>query len=301
MSMGTTSNWLRSRIVARYWHTVVAGAVALTSAAALHAGEIDVVYGQEYVARSSGPLKADVYMPKGEGPYPGVLVVHGGAWKMGTRAQLAGVAQLLADHGYTAVAISYRLAPQHKFPAQIEDCKSAVRWMRSEAAKWKIDPDRVGGFGYSAGAQLVALLGTTAPEDGLEGVEDYQSLPSTRLQAVAAGGAPCDFRPIPPEVKGLAFWLGDTQARVPQQYRLASPAAFVTADDPPMFLFHGDSDAVVPRVSAEQMHEALTTAGVPAELYVVPHCGHLLACMNMEAINRSIAFLDKYLKPQGEP
>lgn len=273
----------------------------MACAPALRAGEIDVVYGQEYVKRDSESLKADVYMPKGTGPFPGVLVVHGGAWKMGTRAQLAGVAHMLADHGYTAVAISYRLAPHHKFPAQIEDCKSAVRWMRTEAAKWKIDPERVGGFGYSAGAQLVALLGTTSPEDGLEGVENPQKLPSTRLQAVAAGGAPCDFRPIPADVEGLAFWLGDTPGHVPEQYRLASPAAFVTADDPPMFLFHGEIDTIVPRVSAEQMQAALSMAGVPAELYVVPYAGHIMACMNMEAINRSIAFLDKYLKAEGSP
>lgn len=265
------------------------------------AGEIDVVYGQEYVKRDSGALKADVYMPKGAGPFPGVLVVHGGAWKMGTRAQLAGVAHMLADHGYTAVAISYRLAPKHKFPAQIEDCKSAVRWMRAEAARWRIDPEHVGGFGYSAGAQLVALLGTTSPEDGLEGVDDAKELPSTRLQAVAAGGAPCDFRPIPADVEGLSFWLGDTPGRAPEQYRRASPAAFVTSDDPPMFLFHGDSDQIVPRISAEHMQRTLTAAGVPVELYMVPHCGHIMACMNMEAINRSIAFLDKHLKAEGKP
>jgi acetyl esterase/lipase len=268
---------------------------------ATHAGEIDVVYGQDYVARDSGPLKADVYMPKGAGPFPGVIVVHGGAWKMGTRAQLAGVAHMLADHGYTAVAISYRLAPQYKFPAQIDDCKSAVRWMRTEAAKWKIDPEHVGGFGYSAGAQLVALLGTTDAHDGLEGVADPSKLPSTRLQAVAAGGTPCDFRPIPPNVDGLAFWLGDTPGHVPEQYRLASPAAFVTPDDPPMFLFHGESDDIVPRLSPERMQTELSAAGVPVELYVVPHCGHIMACMNIDAINRSIAFLDKYLKPKAQP
>ena len=74
----------------------------------------------------------------GDGPFPGVLVVHGGAWRMGTRGQLAGVAQELAKNGFTAVAISYRLAPQYKFPAQIEDCKAAVRWMRTNAVRLKI-------------------------------------------------------------------------------------------------------------------------------------------------------------------
>ena len=103
------------------------------------------------------------------------------------------------------------------------------------------------------------------------------------------------------DVAGLAFWLGDTPARVPEQYRLASPAAFVTADDPPMFFFHGENDDLVPRVSPTQMAAALTAVGVPNELYVVPHCGHIMACMNWPAIERSAAFLEKHLKPQAQP
>jgi acetyl esterase/lipase len=271
--------------------------VASSACLPCRGGQYDVTYGQTYVQRDSGPLKADVYVPRGKGPFPGVIVVHGGAWRMGTRVQLAPVAQRLAQHGLTAVAISYRLAPQYKFPAQIDDCKAAVRWMRTEAAKWKIDPQHVGGFGYSAGAQLVALLGATDAHDGLEFIADPAKAPSTRLQAVAAGGAPCDFRPIPPNIDGLAFWLGDTQAHVPEQYRLASPAAFVTADDPPMFFFHGENDDLVPRISPERMVSALTAAGVPTELYVVPKAGHIMACMNYEAIDRSVSFLEKHLKP----
>jgi acetyl esterase/lipase len=285
------------------------GVVALAAcipAAPCRAGKYDVTYGETYAQRDSGPLKADVYVPQGEGPFPGVIVIHGGAWRMGTRAQLAGVAQQLAAHGLTAVAISYRLAPQYKFPAQIDDCKEAVRWMRTNAANWKIDPEHIGGFGYSAGAQLVALLGTTDAKDGLEGVPDPAKFPTTRLQAVAAGGAPCDFRPIPPNVAGLAFWLGDTQAHVPEQYRLASPAAFVTPDDPPMFFFHGESDDLVPRLSPERMVAALTAVGVPTELYIVPGCGHIMACMNWAAIDKSVAFLAAHLtadtsKPEPRP
>jgi acetyl esterase/lipase len=273
----------------------LAAALAVTAgAASVQAGEIDVTYGQTYAERDSGPLLADVYVPRGEGPFPGVLVVHGGAWRMGSRAQLAGIAQVLAQHGLTAVAISYRLAPDHKFPAQIEDCRDAVRWMRTEAAKWKIDPKRIGGFGYSAGAQLVSLLGTHP-----EGERDDDSDPArqvTRLQAVAAGGTPCDFRPIPVDVDGLAFWLGGSQGEVPEQYRLASPAAFITADDPPFFFFHGENDQLVPVMSPTQMHAALIAAGVSAELYVVPKLGHIACCMNQAAIEKAVGFLETHLK-----
>lgn len=266
----------------------------------LRAEGVDVSYAQAYVERDSGPLKADVYVPRGEGPFPGVLVVHGGAWKMGSRVQLAGVAQILAEHGMTAVAISYRLAPQYKFPAQIEDCKAAVRWMRSEAARWKIDPNHIGGFGYSAGAHLVSLLGTTSPADGLEGVADAAKFPSTRLQAVAAGGTPCDFRPIPNDVDGLAFWLGGTQGQLPEQYRLASPAAFITADDPPFFFFHGEGDQMVPLVSPTQMRQELQAAGVSAELYVVPNVGHIACALNRQAVDRAVGFLESHLKAESQ-
>lgn len=278
--------------------SMVALATALIAAPA-RAGEVDVSYGQAYVQRGDGPLLADVYMPRGAGPFPGVLVVHGGAWRMGSRAQLAGIAHILAQHGITAVAISYRLAPAHKFPAQIEDCKAAVRWMRTEAAKWKIDPEHIGGFGYSAGAHLVSLLGTTSPDDGLEGAADAARLPSTRLQCVAAGGTPCDLRPIPPGVDGLAFWLGGSPAEMPEQYRLASPAAFITADDPPFFFFHGENDQIVPLMSPTQMQAALTAAGVSAELYVVPKLGHVACCLNQGAIDKAVAFLESHLKAKS--
>jgi acetyl esterase/lipase len=280
--------------------TLTLAITALARAAAVRGGEFDVTYSQTYAQRDDGPLLADVYVPRGEGPFPGVLVVHGGAWRMGSRAQLAGVATTLAQHGLTAVAINYRLAPDHKFPAQIDDCKAAVRWMRSEAAKWKIDAAHIGGFGYSAGAQLVALLGTTSPDDGLEGVPDAAMLPSTRLQAVAAGGTPCDFRPLPAHIDGLAFWLGGTPAQAPEQYRRASPAAFVSSDDPPFFLFHGENDQLVPVVSPTQMHAALAAAGVSAELYVAPKLGHIACCFSQEAIDRAVTFLESHLKAHAK-
>jgi acetyl esterase/lipase len=283
-------------MASRKFLTALAVCALISSAVAASAGEVDVTYGETYVDRESGPLKADIYVPRGEGPFPGVLVVHGGAWKMGNRWQLAGVAQLLAEHGFTAVAISYRLAPAYKFPAQSDDCKAAVRWMRSNAAKWKIDADHIGGFGYSAGAHLVSLLGTTGPEDGLEGTTDATMLPNTRLQAVAAGGAPCDFRPLPVDTDFLAFWLGGSRGQLPEQYRRASPAAFITADDPPFFFFHGENDELVPLMSPTQMQRELTAAGVSAELYTVPKLGHIACGMDRGAIERSVAFLERHLK-----
>jgi acetyl esterase/lipase len=264
--------------------------------AQIAAGDFDAQYGETYVERETGSLKADLYIPRSAGLHPGVLVVHGGAWAMGTRAQLSGAAQLLAKSGFCAVAISYRLAPQSKFPAQIEDCKEAVRWMREHAAELKLDPARIGGFGYSAGAQLVALLGTSDAKDGLEGTDKPAEKPSTRLQAVVGGGAPCDFRAMPLDERFLGFWLGGTRREVPEQYRLASPAAFISADDPPMFFFHGENDELVPLALARGMCEQLKLCGCSSELYVVPMIGHTAAAMDRTAVEKGIAFLAQHLK-----
>ena len=280
--------------------SVLAGFLGGLVCAACVAGEYESHFGEVYVERDSGPLKADLYIPEGEGPFPGVLVVHGGAWYMGTRAQLSGFAQKLASQGMTAVAISYRFAPDHKFPAQIEDCKAAVRWMRSNAERLKIDPERIGGFGYSAGAQLVTLLGTSDEDQELSDGSEDSDQPSTRLQAVAGGGAPCDFRTLPLDLEMLSFWLGGTRRQRGEQYRLASPAEFVSADDPPMFFFHGEKDDLVPVASPISMCRSLSRVGVPAELYVVPNVGHIFAVLDRTALEKCAAFLAANLPPRDE-
>jgi acetyl esterase/lipase len=284
-------------VIRSVWAMLVAVCIGLAGWASVLAGEIDMEFGQVYAEPESGPLKADVYMPKGEGPYPGVLVVHGGAWYIGTRLQLSTVAQLLAQHGFTAVSIDYRLAPKHKFPAQIEDCKAAVRWMRDEAKRLKVDPERIGGFGYSAGAHLVCLLGATNEDDGLEGTAG-KATTSSRLQAVACGGAPCEFRILEPDEGLLKFWLGGTRREQPEQYRLASPAAFASADDPPMFFFHGERDDLVPLASPIHMCRVLQDVGVRSDLYVVPEAGHNRALLDRTALDKSIEFLAEQLKQE---
>jgi acetyl esterase/lipase len=255
----------------------------------------DVIPDQVYVERESGPLKADVYVPRCGGPFPAMLVVHGGAWASGTKAQLSGIAQGLAKLGYVAAAISYRLAPQDQFPAQVYDCQAAVRWLRANAAKYKADPDRIGGYGYSAGGHLVALLGAMDDDDFREpGVA--ADAPSARLQVVVAGGAPCDFRMLPADSGRLAYWFGGTPAEKPDAYRDASPANYVTNDDPPMFFFHGVDDELVPLRSPRRMVEKLQQAGVPVEMVEIPGAGHIAAVVDRTAMSQAVAFVEKNLK-----
>ncbi|HEX4413324.1 MAG TPA: alpha/beta hydrolase [Lacipirellulaceae bacterium] len=257
--------------------------------------QLDVLYSRTYVTRDTGPLEADVYMPPGKGPFPAMLVVHGGAWRVGTRAQLAGISTQFAQHGYTAVSISYRLAPQSKFPAQLYDCQAAVRWMRKNAAEFKIDPERIGGFGYSAGGHLVALLGTLDDKSPKEpGVP--ADAPSARLQCVLAGGAPCDFRGIPADSTQLAYWLGGSRAEKADVYRDASPAAHISSHDPPMYFFSGEDDIIVPIGGPRQMVESLKAAGVTAEMHSIKNAGHLQALFDEAASDHAFAFADRYLK-----
>src|SRR5262249_51489713 len=144
--------------------------------------EKDLVYGKG----GDTDLQLDLAMPKdGAGPFPALVCIHPGSWRQGNRQQLGQTIEVLAGHGYAAVTVSYRLVPTAIFPAQIEDCKAAVRWLRANAKKYKVDPDRIGAIGFSAGGHLACLLGTTDRNDGLEG-NGGNPEQSSRVQAVVS-------------------------------------------------------------------------------------------------------------------
>lgn len=246
---------------------------------------LQVLRSVPYAKPGDEELTADVYLPAGSAPAPAVLVVHGGAWTIGNKAHLGFAAKQFAQAGFCAVAINYRLAPKHKFPAQLEDCLSAVAWMRANAEKYRIDPKRIGGYGYSAGGHLVALLGSEA------------NRPECHLQAVVAGGAPCDFCSLPAEETTLSYWLGGPRKDCEELYQRASPAKHVTAKCPPMFFFHGEDDSLVPLASPRLMSNQLKQSGVATELYVVPGKGHLFAMIDQEALKRGIDFFKRHLMP----
>jgi acetyl esterase/lipase len=279
------------------WTAVPAWPAQAQEPVAKYATILDVVYAQP----EGEALRADVLVPQGQGPFPGVLVIHGGAWSYGSRTQLRYVGRQLAERGYTAVLISYRLAPKHLFPAQSEDCQAALRWMRQNAEKYKIDPGWIAAWGYSAGGHLAALLGATGAaethaEAGGNGNGNGQPAgdpPSLRVQAVVAGGAPCDFRELPPEDRSLAFWLGGTRKEKPEAYRLASPRQFVSQQCPPMFFFHGAEDRLVPLLSPRQMADDLKALGVKARLHVIEKKGHVGAMFDSDTITAAIDFLDE--------
>ena len=250
----------------------------------------DVVYAK----RGNQELKLDAYLPKGKGPFPAVMLVHGGAWRFGGKWQLTHQGLYLARRGYAAFSISYRLAPRDKFPAQVDDCRDALKWIRSNAKTYQVDAARVAGAGYSAGGHLVCLLAVTGqPPSKENGNID------TRLQAVIAGGAPCELRNLPKSSPELSYWLGGSRAQKPENYRLASPNAFASKAVPPTFFYNGTIDAVVPFAWTEPYYKTLKKLGVPTEMYRVKDAGHMTAFLHPESFKRACAFIDPYMKKKA--
>ena len=232
-------------------------------------GAIVFASGEDY------ELKCDLYIPDADTPRPVMLAIHGGAWRTGTKFSMYRHARILANRGYAVMAINYRLAPEHKWPAQIHDCKHAVRWIRKHAKKYNIDADRVYAYGYSAGGHLAALLAMTDADDGLEGeVEESLKKFDSRIQGVILGGSPLDFSWIDEDATTLNYWLGSTKANQPETYDQASPCNYVTSDDPVTIVYHGTTDALVPTSSPQAFVKTCRKENVPVEL-LMTGSGHI--------------------------
>lgn len=238
-------------------------------------------------------LAGDLVRPAGIGPWPGLLMVHGGGWSRRSREDMASSAERFAEAGFAVFNISHRFAPAYHFPEQVRDLQQAVRWMRTQAGELHLNPDWIAGYGYSSGAHLVAMLATLSP-----GSELHQ--PGTRLQAMVLGGAPTDLRrfrggQLIPQFLGTDFENGFAT------YALASPVTHLSADDPPVFLYHGALDALVDADYAREFAVAATQFGVPNELYLAPLHGHVsMFLMRGSAERRAIAFLRGQV-PAGPP
>lgn len=249
---------------------------------ATYTSQRDVIYSPRAWPQE---LKADVYQPVGAGPWPGVLLIHGGSWTAkDRRSDMDSIAERLVKRGYVVANATYRLAPKHPHPAQVHDLKQALVWMRKNASRLRLDPNRLATFGYSAGGHLAAMLGgVSAPA-------------SQRVQAVVAGGAPLDLRKWPASPAVILF-LGGTMRELPDAYSDASPVVHVSKDDPPVFLYHGKWDMLVPPDHSEEYHTALKKAGVRSELLWQNALGHVPAYFfDGIAIDRAIEFLDRELR-----
>jgi acetyl esterase/lipase len=258
-------------------------------------GAFEVFRGIPYVARGRTHLHADLYVPAGPGPFPAVLLVHGGGWVSGYREQMNHHATVLVKNGFVALSISYRLAPRFQFPDPLIDCRDALTWFVENADRYQIDTGRLAGFGYSAGAQLVCLLGYEGKLQGDQRAGE-QEVP-VRLRALVAGGTPSDL------ADGIRFailvpiYLGGTYDRFPERYRRASPVTHLSANCPPTFFYHGDVDHMVPAQGVRAMNHQLRELGVRSEVYWVAGKGHIGAFADTMAIQRAADFLSDVLGP----
>jgi len=260
------------------------------------AAETDIVY------KTVGETKLclDIATPgEGDAALPAVVFIHGGGWKAGSKKDMAHFVNGVARMGFVGVSVQYRLVPAAKFPAQIEDCKAAIRWLRANAKKYRIDPDRIGVVGFSAGGHLVSLLGTTDKNDGLEGPGDLDQ--SSKVQAVVNFFGPTDLSTRDwdkhLEQTLIVPLLGATFEQSPEAYQKASAITYVTKDDPPFLFFHGTLDALVPHDQSTRLAEKLKASGVPAQAVILEGEQHGFShATNQKVMKQMLEFLTARLK-----
>lgn len=265
-----------------------------------------VVRDMEYAKAGEKSLKLDLYLPKASAERPPLVVwIHGGAWRAGSKENMP--LGWLLEHGYALASINYRLSQEATFPAQIQDSKAAIRWLRAHAAEYGYNADRIGVSGASAGGHLVAMLGTAGGVKELEGEVGGNLDRSSDVQAVVNFFGPTNLismcsqpsrmnhaAPDSPESR----LIGGAVLEHKDKAAAASPVTYVTANDPPFMTIHGDEDPLVPVQQGQELHAALKAAGVKSHMDIIEGGGHGGAGFHDDPARRERirAFLDEHLK-----
>jgi acetyl esterase/lipase len=262
----------------------------------------------EYAKPDGKPQLLDLFVPeKADGPLPLIVWIHGGAWSAGSKNGTPAMGQL--RRGYAVASINYRLSQEAIFPAQIYDCKAALRWLRAHAKQYNLDPKHIGVWGSSAGGHLVALLGTSGDVKELEGDEGNLDQ-SSRVQAACDWFGPTDFCQMAahappdsrmqhdtansPESKLIGGPIQENKDKVAK----ANPITYVSKDDPPFLIMHGDKDPLVPHHQSELLNDALKKAGVDVTFKTVEGAGHGFG--GPEVMKTVEEFFDKHLKAAAQ-
>ncbi len=296
------------------WLVCVATAAVGWPCLAAEKMEVDFRENVEYGTGAGETLFLHLAVPKGlTEAAPGLLLIHGGGWQGGDKNSFKKVCQEAAAAGYVAASVGYRFAPKHPFPAQVEDCKCAVRWLRAHAAELNLDPSRIGAVGASAGAHLAMMLGTMDSSDGLEGAGGWADQ-SSKVQCVVSYFGPTNLTYLDlsqnpsrkyisePIVRSiLEKFVGGKAEEHATELKQASPITYVNAGDAPMLLFQGTIDPLVPYDQATQMANALTEAKVPGRVEILLGRGHGWGGEEMERTQEvTFTFLDEILRPADD-
>jgi acetyl esterase/lipase len=261
-----------------------------------------------YVPNGHERQKLDLFVPAGAtNPLPVILWIHGGAWKGGGKEQCPALRYL--PRGYAVASINYRLSQHAIFPAQIEDCKAAVRWLRAHAKEHHLDPQRFAAWGASAGGHLVAMLGTGGDVKEFDKGDSLEV--SSRVQAVVDFFGPTDFTQMSKySLTNAPFdhdaadspesqLIGGAVQQHKDKAAKANPLTYVSREDPPFLIMHGNRDNLVPYQQSELLREALQKAGVNVTLKIVEGAGHGFGGPD---IDRQVAeFFEQHLKPAAKP
>lgn len=256
---------------------------------------LNVVYGQ------AGPRKllADIFVPKGNGPFPAVVVVHGGGWLNGDKAKFRALAIALAERGYVTMAVGYRLGHEAKFPAGIQDCNAAVRFLRGKAKQYHVNPQQIGAVGGSAGGHLVGLMAAAPHVNALQGDAGHQDQSSALQAAIVmagpmqmASGSVAERSRKSPQKSNSNQWLGKTIDEAPALYELSDAYLHLSEKTPPLLFMMGEHDH--PERNAPS-REKLKSLGVTTGVKVYPNGKH--GCWNqLPWFNDMVVDMDQFFQ-----
>lgn len=263
-------------------------------------------------ANNSDAQKLDIFMPEGNGPFPAVILIHGGGFKAGDKRAKYSLAKELVANGYAAICVNYRLSGEATFPAAVHDIKAAIRYIRGNARTYAINPDKIGTWGASAGGNLSAMMGTSAGINFIDGDLGNHQNESTQIQACVDWFGPIDFTKMISEAKQLGFkenfgvaleskYIGADAAH-PSNFELAqkaNPTSYIDETDAPFYVQAGDQDPLIPYLQSQNfanaLREVLGDDKVSFDLIERgSHGGKHFS--NPENLSKIIAFLDKHLK-----
>lgn len=311
------------RVLAFIAGSVVALVVLVLVVAAIKIRDPVVFKDINYVEGGTNPHQTlDLYIPadiEEREKVPLIIWIHGGAWISGDKASPAVMWQIVGRR-FAMASINYRYATESPHPAQVNDCKTAVRWLRDHAEQYHLDPSRFGCWGHSAGGHLATLLGTTGDLDIIVAGPGVAKEPSKRIAGSPSKGEHSVF---PSSVQAVSNWAGPVDltslikqqsadskidfsdptqplgvllgGKAPGQCLDASPIFFLSADDPPLLLVHGDRDDVIPTAQSHQLYKRAKELGWPKVTLVIEH-GESHPLNNVDALFRTMDFFEKTLK-----